>query len=348
MRLVVTAPLHVAWYGTFNTTKNVSKKFGTANVKTEVVNDSGTAKSATVKTLVLDADGKTVAEMESTQSLAAGATYVFNQDSPPMADPKLWSPEHPNLYSVKTIVLDGGQPVDDYTSPLGFRWFEFTADRGFCLNGSHLYFHGADVHQDHAGWGDGVADCGVFRDVQMVKEAGFDFIRGSHYPKAPAFADACDQLGSLSLVGELFLGLGRRTGEGYVEHGGRVSEQRRRRAPFENSVSQHAGRHDPHPCAIIPASSPGACATSHFSRHPARHAEGAPVCLRRIVAYCARAGPDAPGGHRRLSARDIDSIGDVAGYNGDGATAISIPKPGHSQCGHRIRFRRLRNRPGKL
>jgi beta-galactosidase len=31
----------------------------------------------------------------------------------------------------------------------------------------------------------------------MVKEAGFDFIRGSHYPHAPAFADACDRLGVL-------------------------------------------------------------------------------------------------------------------------------------------------------
>ncbi len=31
----------------------------------------------------------------------------------------------------------------------------------------------------------------------MVKDAGMNFIRGSHYPKAPAFADACDQLGVL-------------------------------------------------------------------------------------------------------------------------------------------------------
>jgi beta-galactosidase len=41
VRLVVTAPLHVAWYGTFVTTPQVSKESGTVNVKTEVVNDSG-------------------------------------------------------------------------------------------------------------------------------------------------------------------------------------------------------------------------------------------------------------------------------------------------------------------
>ena len=71
-RLVVTAPLHVAWYGTFVTTPQVSKESGTVNVKTEVVNDSGAAKAATVKTSVLDAKGKTVAQMESTQTIAAG------------------------------------------------------------------------------------------------------------------------------------------------------------------------------------------------------------------------------------------------------------------------------------
>src|SRR6185436_17173466 len=129
-RLVVTAPVHVAWYGTFVTTPQVSKESATVNVKTELVNDSGSAKSATVKTLVLDAKGKTVAQTESTQTIAANTTNLFDQTTPPIGNPKLWSPEHPNLYSVKTIVLDGKKQVDDFISPLGFRWFKFTADQG--------------------------------------------------------------------------------------------------------------------------------------------------------------------------------------------------------------------------
>ena len=130
------------------------------NVKTEVVNQSGSTKKATVKTRVLDAKGKIVAKMESTQTISAGATNVFDQTSAPVANPQLWSPEHPNLYSVKTIVLDDGKPVDDYTSPLGFRWFKGTAEHGFFLNGEHYYIKGADAYQDHAGWGDAVADSG--------------------------------------------------------------------------------------------------------------------------------------------------------------------------------------------
>ncbi len=102
VRLVVTAPLHVAWYGTFVTTPQVSKESGTVNVKTEIVNDSGAAKSATVKTALLDADGKLVTEMESTQTVTANTTLVFDQTSAAIASPKLWHPDHPYLYSVKT------------------------------------------------------------------------------------------------------------------------------------------------------------------------------------------------------------------------------------------------------
>jgi hypothetical protein len=45
-----------------------------------------------------------------------------------------------------------------------------------------------------AGWCDGVPDTGIYRDVQPVKAAGLDFIRGSHYSHSPKFAAACDQL----------------------------------------------------------------------------------------------------------------------------------------------------------
>ena len=135
--------------------------------------------------------------METQLTVPAGATNIFDQTSAAIAHPELWSPAHPNLYAVTTIVLVDGKPVDDYSSPLGFRWFKFTAEQGFFLNGEHYYFKGANVHQDHAGWGDAVVDRGFFRDVSLVKEAGFDFIRGSHYPHAPAFAAACDQIGIL-------------------------------------------------------------------------------------------------------------------------------------------------------
>ena len=322
VRLVVTAPLHVAWYGTFVTTPQVSKESGTVNVKTEIVNDSGTAKSATVKTLVLDADGNTVAQMESSTVVAAGATNVFDQTSAPVANPKLWSPEHPNLYSVKTIVLDDGKPVDDYVSPLGFRWFKFTADQGFFLNGGHYYFKGANVHQDHAGWGDAVADSGFFRDVKLVKDAGFDFIRGSHYPHAPAFAAACDQIGILFWSENCFWGTGGFKGDGYWNSSAypvNPADDADFEASVKASLRDMIRIHRNHPSIIVWS----------MSNEPFFSEKSVMPQVRRflsdIVAYTHELDPTRPAAIGGCQRGDIDKLGDVAGYNGDGARLFGNP-----------------------
>jgi beta-galactosidase len=113
-----------------------------------------------------------------------------------------------------TTVFDGTRAVDDYKTTFGIRSIKWTADQGLFINGEHFYFHGANVHQDHAGWGDAVTDNGARRDVKFVKDAGLDFIRGSHYPHHPAFAEACDQLGVLFWSENCFWGMGRGKKEG--------------------------------------------------------------------------------------------------------------------------------------
>lgn len=325
VRLVVTAPVHVAWYGTFVTTSQVSKQSATANVKTEVVNTSGAAKSVTLRTSVVDAQGKAVAQMESNETIAAGATSVFDQTCAPIANPKLWSPEQPNLYSVQTVVLDGGNAVDDYTSPLGFRWFKFTADKGFFLNGEHRYFKGANVHQDHAGWGDAVADSGFFRDVQMVKDAGMDFIRGSHYPHAPAFSKACDELGMLFWSENAFWGIGGFKGDGWWNCSAYPTNAADD-VGFEASVKQQLREmiriHRNHPSIIVWS----------MSNEPFFSAkEVMPKVqkfLKELVAYTHELDPTRPAAIGGCQRGEIDKLGDIAGYNGDGARLPEYLNPG--------------------
>ena len=315
VRLVVTAPLHVAWYGTSVTTPQVSKESATVNVKTEVVNDSSTAKSATVKTSILDAKGKTVAQMESTQTIAAGVTNVFDQTSAPILNPKLWSPENPNLYSVKTVVLDGKKAVDDYTSPLGFRWFKFTADQGYFLNGEHYYFKGANVHQDHAGWGDAVADSGFFRDVKLVKDAGFDFIRGSHYPHAPVFAQACDELGMLFWSENCFWGTGgfKNANWSCSAYPTDAADDADFEASVKASLRDMIRINRNHPSIIVWS----------MSNEPFFSDQSVMPKVRRflsdLVAYSHEQDPTRPAAIGGCQRGDIDKLGDIAGYNGDGA-----------------------------
>jgi beta-galactosidase len=193
--LVVTDPLHVTWYGTFVSTPQVSASTASLKVKTEVRNDAQSPKSCRIKTTVYDSLHTVVVSGEATQTIAVGAIDTFVQTGLTIVSPHLWSPATPYLYTVYTEVYDSTGKVDDFVSPLGVRSIRWDKDSGFFMNGQHLWLQGCNVHQDHAGWGDGTTNSGSFRDVKMVKDCGMNFIRGSHYPHDPAFYDACDSLG---------------------------------------------------------------------------------------------------------------------------------------------------------
>jgi len=320
VRLVVTAPLHVAWYGTFVTTPQVSVESALVNVKTEIVNDLATAQSAGVKTLVLDAQGKLVAEMQSTQTVAPHSTVVFDQTTETIARPNLWHPDHPYLYSVKTLVLDGGRAVDDFNSPLGFRWFKFTADHGFFLNGEPYYFKGANVHQDHAGWGDAVTDGGFYRDVKLVKDAGFDFIRGSHYPHAPAFAAACDQLGVLFWSENCFWGTaGFKNPWGASAYPPDPADQPAFDQSVKDSLRAMIRINRNHPGIIIWSMDNEVFFTAPATLPKMRE------LLKQAVALTHELDPTRPAAIGGCQRKDIDKLGDVAGYNGDGARLFMNP-----------------------
>lgn len=321
VRLVVTAPVHVAWYGTFITTPQVSKEAGTVNVKTEIMNESSAATHATVKTDVLDADGTLVAEMESTETLAAHSTVVFDQTSRPIPRPKLWHPDHPYLYSVKTHVADHhGTPVDEFISPLGFRWFKFTADQGFFLNGEHYYFKGANAHQDHAGWGDAVADSGFYRDVKMLKDAGFDFIRGSHYPHAPAFAAACDELGVLFWSENAFWGTAPfKSPWGRSAYPPASEDQPDFEKNVKDSLRDMIRIHRNHPSIIVWSMDNEVFFNDESTLPKVR------ALLNETVALAHSLDPTRPAAIGGCQRGDIDKLGDVAGYNGDGARLFLDP-----------------------
>ncbi len=323
VKLVITDPVHVAWYGTFVTTPVVSKDLATVNVKTEVINEKNTEVSATVKTTILDGNGKKLTDFSSAKTIAAGQTIVFDQTSPTIKNPKLWSPQTPNLYSVKTTVITNGKAVDDFISPLGFRTIKFTADKGFFLNGERYYFKGANVHQDRAGWGDAVTNNAFLRDIKIMKEAGFDFIRGSHYPHDPAFVEACDKEGMLFWSETPFWGSGGSRTEGDYEGSNTYPTNPDDWAAFDQSVLEQMTDmiriHRNHPSVIVWSTSNEPFFTTKETLAPTRE------LLKKEVELGHQLDPTravAIGGCQR---GEMDKIGDVAGYNGDGARLFINP-----------------------
>ncbi len=322
VRLVATEPLHVTWYGTFVTTPQVSAAAGTVNVKTEIRNDAPTPATCVLLTELLDPAGHVVASLSSTQAVPAGTTVNFDQTSASLARPQLWHPDHPFLYTAVTHVYAGDRLADEFKTPFGFRWFQWTADRGFFLNGEHFYFEGANVHQDHAGWGDAVADSGFYRDVKLVKDAGFAFIRGSHYPHAPAFAAACDQLGLLFWSENCFWGMGGRAPEGYWNASAyppRAEDQPAFETSVRNSLRDMIRINRNHPSIVAWSM----CNEVFFSEKTTLPQVRA--FLSQLVAETHELDPTRPAGIGGCQRAGLDKLGDVAGYNGDGARLYINP-----------------------
>ena len=328
--LVVTDPLHVTWYGTFVTTPTASATSATVNIKTEVRNDNAASKNCILKTDIVDAKGATVATVSSTQAVAANTTVTIEQTTPAIASPSLWHPDHPTLYRAVSTISDGTTDLDSFSTSFGIRTISWSASSGFSINGSHLYFHGVDVHQDHAGWGDGVTNAGFYRDVKMLKDAGFNFIRGSHYPKDPGFADACDQLGVLFWSENNFWGYGGATGEGSWNTAGAYPNNASDQAAFETSVTDSLTAmirvHRNHPSIVAWSMSNEPFFTADATK-PKMSA-----LLSKEVTLTHQLDPTRPAGiggaQRPQGASRIDKLGDVAGYNGDGATISDFQNPG--------------------
>lgn len=211
--LNVTDKLHVDWYGTFVSTPVVSSKSAICKVETEVRNNYEVAKECVVYTEIKSPNSKTVAEQNSKQIVKPNEVAVFKQMLPEIINPELWSPESPVLYKAYTTIAVDGKVVDTYETTFGIRSFQWTADKGFFLNGEHYYLLGANVHQDQAGWGDAVTNAAMRRDVKMMKDAGFNCIRGSHYPHDPAFVEACDELGVIFFSENALWGMGGGSGD---------------------------------------------------------------------------------------------------------------------------------------
>ena len=313
--LVITNPLHVTWYGTFVSTPQVSATSATVKVKTEIKNDGAAAAACKVKSIVVDASGTIVTSFESSRSVSAGTLDTFVQTSGAITSPHLWSPSAPNLYKVYSEVYNGTTLVDNFESPLGIRSVRWDKDSGFFLNGQHLWLQGTNAHQDHAGWGDATTNGGSFRDVKLIKDCGMNFIRGSHYPHAPAFSDACDRYGiclwSEAPFWALFNGTTGWQSGAYPANataGGKDAFDANCIAQLKEMIRIHRN----HPSVVVWSMGNEVFFTNDLVRT---------VNLVKLMIAAAHAedSTHAAGMGGVQSGTTLDALCDVAGFNGDGA-----------------------------
>jgi len=176
--------------------ENISQAGATLLLKTEVKNDFQDGQNAQIRIILADKNGKNIATGLSDKTpVAAGSFGTFTQKLN-ISNPKLWSPDAPYLYTLSVELLRDGKITEVQEIKTGIRSIRFAAD-GFYLNNQKLFIRGTNRHQEYPLVGNALSDQAQYRDAWKIKEAGFNFVRSSHYPQSPAFLAACDELGIL-------------------------------------------------------------------------------------------------------------------------------------------------------
>lgn len=201
--LVKTAPVHVAHWGTYIRTPEVTPQSATVWVNFTLENHSGAEADVTVRARLYELtpggakSAQPVAVADAPDlNLPAGARDDINA-SARITNPKLWSPARPSLYVAVTTVEQGGKTVDSYETVFGIRTVKFDAARGLLVNGEPLEIKGVCNHHDLGALGAAVNRRALERQLEILKEMGVNAIRTSHNPPAPELLELCDRMGFL-------------------------------------------------------------------------------------------------------------------------------------------------------
>lgn len=192
--LVKTGAVHVAEWGTYVVSDNVSDAQADLKIQTRVANESDASVQVKVRSSLLDAEGQIVASGETECSVEAGKESETSQTLQ-VEQPELWSVDTPYIYMLLTEVVQDGKTVDRYETPVGIRSFSFDAEKGFTLNEKPMKINGVCMHHDLGCLGAAVNVRAIERQLEILKEMGCNGIRCSHNPPAPELLDLCDRMG---------------------------------------------------------------------------------------------------------------------------------------------------------
>ena len=200
--MVKTGEVHVAHWGTRIATPKISDESALVNMDVSVENQKNDAVEAVVETCIFefDANNQTGSEVVSLkqQTIKIEARQkVTTTAEATIKDPKRWDLDSPNRYLARTTIKVGGKVTDIYHTAFGVRTIEFTAQKGFLLNGRSVKIQGTCNHHDLGALGAAINTGALRRQLIILKEMGCNSLRTSHNPPAPELLELADQMGFL-------------------------------------------------------------------------------------------------------------------------------------------------------
>ena len=116
--------------------------------------------------------------------------------------PKLWSPESPDLYILKTniVSMEGKQKtvIDEYNLNMGFSSVR-VENNSLLFNGNKLILKGVVWHEDSPKWGASLSYEQMEKDVVLIKSLGANAVRFAFHPPHPYMLNLCSRYGLVVL-----------------------------------------------------------------------------------------------------------------------------------------------------
>ncbi|MEI7421040.1 MAG: sugar-binding domain-containing protein [Prolixibacteraceae bacterium] len=195
--LVHAAPIHIELWGVYFKTTAVSDKNATISVETTLSNELQVGSAVKINHEIIDpASGKVVAKGSKNLTVGAGSKATIQQNLT-LPSPKRWSLEQPNLYTIRTSIIQNGKVVDQNEQQTGIRELTFDPNKGFALNGISTKVKGVCMHHDAGCLGSAVPREVWKRRLLTLKDMGCNAIRMTHNPQAPDVYELCDEIGLL-------------------------------------------------------------------------------------------------------------------------------------------------------
>lgn len=204
--LTKTNPVHVAHWGTFVSTRDVSAEAATIDLVLELENDTDADATVEVLTELYALDergaraGGALARFAPRSATVAARGNIRLESALTLERPRLWGPppgQSPLRYAAVTTLRRGREALDEHTTSFGIRSLRFDPEHGVFVNGQPVYLQGVNQHHDLGALGAAFNIRAAERQLEALRELGCNAIRMAHNPPAPELLELTDRMGFL-------------------------------------------------------------------------------------------------------------------------------------------------------
>lgn len=171
-------------------------KDATLNIQTKIKNYSQTnIKDYSLELSVLDKQQKPIFKTISKTCDITKGDEISLDFSKNINNPKKWSAETPELYTLLLCLKNGNDEILEYEScKFGFREIELKNGQ-VLVNGKAVTFKGVNRHEHDPDMGKTLTEESMIKDIKLMKQFNINAVRTSHYPNTPRWYELCDEYG---------------------------------------------------------------------------------------------------------------------------------------------------------